>query len=447
MLLQLSKIREIFYDIDSLYSLAVNGSDLLDNYNYYDTNLEFLLTAIVIFSCFYLAIFGVIVFIVRFRLRHLIKNKDYEVTQQGNILTVKFKKKPWRGFLFLVAELGLKSKSAGRFPVKFNKFPRSYLEDDELEFDLNHLPAGKYELAHIQFSFRDFLHLFNARWHFEGCENNKLFDIDVLHSSSAEKIEEIDDLKLKDAMETVLSNLATEGFFSTREYRPGDEIKKIHWKNTAKTRKLIVRIPEDNPVDDEDINIVLNFYSPMLTKYNHKEIISKFLTYVVAYLKLIVENVDQNMNLYINTLKPEVVRDFHLYNTDKIAERVMSHAAFQEKTDYSAFVKSQGLEESSLIVFSLSSDKVPFSEKSKRFIYKVSKDAKKPLRSRFKEFLKEDAKNTHANLRDHLWMNNTQGQFFMLFNHFRFMNNFMKKERTYLNDNSVIWLNDKLNDK
>jgi hypothetical protein len=181
----------------------------------------------------------------------------------------------------------------------------------------------------------------------------------------------------------------------------------------------------------------------MLSKYNHKEIISEFLTYVIAYLKLIVENVDQNMNLYINAAKPEIIRDFHLYNTDKISERVMSHAVFQDQQTYNQFINSQGLEDSSLIVFSLSSDLIPANDKIKRFIYKVSKHTHKPIKKRLKQFFKEDAINEHANLRDHLWMNNTQGQLFTFVNHVRFINAYKKHERTYLNDSSVIWLNDK----
>lgn len=61
---------------------------------------------------------------------------------------------------------------------------------------------------------------------------------------------------------SMLSPRATEEHFRTRQYVPGDDLRRVHWKQSINTGQLIVRIPESVPFAPTRVRLVLDSYLP-----------------------------------------------------------------------------------------------------------------------------------------------------------------------------------------
>ena len=61
---------------------------------------------------------------------------------------------------------------------------------------------------------------------------------------------------------TVLSRLPTDDLFQLREYAPGDDRRRIHWKLSIKTGALQIRRPEAIPFSRRKFRLVLDTYLP-----------------------------------------------------------------------------------------------------------------------------------------------------------------------------------------
>jgi uncharacterized protein (DUF58 family) len=61
---------------------------------------------------------------------------------------------------------------------------------------------------------------------------------------------------------TRLSRLATDDHFRTREYLHGDDLRRVHWKQSVNTGKLIVRVPESVPYAPQKVRLVLDTFLP-----------------------------------------------------------------------------------------------------------------------------------------------------------------------------------------
>lgn len=61
---------------------------------------------------------------------------------------------------------------------------------------------------------------------------------------------------------SVLSRLATEEHFRTRPYTQGDDLRRVHWKQSINTGQLIVRVPESVPFSPSKVRLVLDTYLP-----------------------------------------------------------------------------------------------------------------------------------------------------------------------------------------
>ncbi|MBS2013638.1 MAG: DUF58 domain-containing protein [Deltaproteobacteria bacterium] len=61
---------------------------------------------------------------------------------------------------------------------------------------------------------------------------------------------------------SVLSRLATEEHFRTRPYVQGDDLRRVHWKQSINTGQLIVRVPESVPFSPSKVRLVLDTYLP-----------------------------------------------------------------------------------------------------------------------------------------------------------------------------------------
>lgn len=61
---------------------------------------------------------------------------------------------------------------------------------------------------------------------------------------------------------SVLSRIATEEHFRTRQYVPGDDLRRVHWKQSINTGNLMVRVPESIPYAPTRVRLVLDTFLP-----------------------------------------------------------------------------------------------------------------------------------------------------------------------------------------
>lgn len=61
---------------------------------------------------------------------------------------------------------------------------------------------------------------------------------------------------------SILSRIATEEHFRTRPYVNGDDLRRIHWKQSINTGQLIVRVPESVPFSPSKVRLVLDTFLP-----------------------------------------------------------------------------------------------------------------------------------------------------------------------------------------
>ncbi len=62
--------------------------------------------------------------------------------------------------------------------------------------------------------------------------------------------------------QSVLARVATEEHFRTRPYVQGDDLRRVHWKQSINTGSLMVRVPEAIPFAPTQVRLVLDTYLP-----------------------------------------------------------------------------------------------------------------------------------------------------------------------------------------
>jgi uncharacterized protein (DUF58 family) len=62
---------------------------------------------------------------------------------------------------------------------------------------------------------------------------------------------------------SLLSRVATEEHFRTRPYVAGDDLRRVHWKQSVNTGSLIVRVPEAIPYAPSRVRLVLDTFLPL----------------------------------------------------------------------------------------------------------------------------------------------------------------------------------------
>ncbi|MCL2777359.1 MAG: DUF58 domain-containing protein [Polyangiaceae bacterium] len=61
---------------------------------------------------------------------------------------------------------------------------------------------------------------------------------------------------------SMLSRIPTDDYFRTRTYAPGDDLRRIHWKQSINTGQLVVRVAESVPFTPTRVRLVLDTYVP-----------------------------------------------------------------------------------------------------------------------------------------------------------------------------------------
>jgi uncharacterized protein (DUF58 family) len=65
-----------------------------------------------------------------------------------------------------------------------------------------------------------------------------------------------------DGRMSILQRQASEDFFATREYRRGDDLRRVHWRQSVNTGALQVRVPEAVPFAPRRVRLVLDTFLP-----------------------------------------------------------------------------------------------------------------------------------------------------------------------------------------
>src|SRR6185437_10626849 len=56
--------------------------------------------------------------------------------------------------------------------------------------------------------------------------------------------------------------LPTEGNLDLREYRDGDDVRRIHWIRSLAANQLVVRMPDEIPPDRPKVRLILDTFFP-----------------------------------------------------------------------------------------------------------------------------------------------------------------------------------------
>lgn len=63
--------------------------------------------------------------------------------------------------------------------------------------------------------------------------------------------------------------LPTEGLFDLREYREGDDVRRIHWVRSLAAGEVVVRLPDEVPPDRPEVRLVLDTFFPEAQGLTH----------------------------------------------------------------------------------------------------------------------------------------------------------------------------------
>lgn len=321
------------------------------------------------------------------------ESREYEVRQLGNKLVIDFYKRPRLYPFFLQAKVLLINQTSGDKKYGFWQAPRAVLEDRQLIFDLGEFPSGYYRVEEVFFIFFDMFTLFYKVLVCQAPDNLK---VTVFHGSS--KVARSPHSQERDVLSADFSRLsqeAHEGYYRVRKYTAGDEIRKIHWKNTAKSGELMIRLPEEHPYDEEDLQVVINAYTPLVLEVDQQKSIGRFLDVVVKGLLDLCRDKHRTIHVTINTSKSVEIKHLNRINQDFIPTLILRKCVFQNDYRLRSFLKERKMGPS--VVYSLSSDRVE-SEVKDRYIYPMLADFRRSYASQVKNVLAFGRVNRYAML-------------------------------------------------
>ncbi|MGH1363925.1 MAG: DUF58 domain-containing protein [Calditrichia bacterium] len=114
----------------------------------------------------------------------------------------------------------------------------------------------EYHIKGVLLHFEDFFRLFSLPY-YEAANSQVITEPATLESASIS----ISTEKADEAILKVHQHKKARGeLFDYKKYAPGDDIRRILWKNYARTRELTVRIPDRNLPFVSHINLLVSFY-------------------------------------------------------------------------------------------------------------------------------------------------------------------------------------------
>lgn len=372
---------EDYFKIES--SLSSSKYFYMDDYQI-RFNFGLALT-LIIFYIIYIVLLSILVLLFRYLFIKRLLHKLSFISFKNNCVTIKFYKQPFLAPFILQCKLGLSNLTSGGFVLLSSQSPIATLTENQIVFDLNYLPSGKYSITSLKFYFKDPLNMFNA---VSVYTSENLGSGLVLHESRHPISTYSSVLKLvpKDSSQSFIAKNAAEGFFKVREYLPKDEYKHIHWKASAKSAKLMIKEATEIPLDKSEIHIVMDLFSIKIKKVDQSALLADFLQKVLGTIKqLLKEFPGRSINLYINSVEFKVIKDLQSYNIDKLGEIIFDASIFQEEKNISSIMELSNLHRS--YIFLVSTNKLSLSQNNTYFLYKASRAFSHSLFSSIKAIL------------------------------------------------------------
>lgn len=82
-----------------------------------------------------------------------------------------------------------------------------------------------------------------------------------------------------DIDQNITTFINTDDYYSTRAYIRGDDLRKMHWKLTAKTGDFVIRLPETTTISFKDLSIIILNVIPKITKIQNNVSQNGYLPY------------------------------------------------------------------------------------------------------------------------------------------------------------------------
>jgi hypothetical protein len=344
--------------LSTLYNSAIFGLIELEYVFLQASSFTLLIGAS--FLAIYIIVIGFYIFVYRRSLR----TKPVSVSQQGRKVVLDFTGNKFQGFLFVLADLVIYSDSA-QSPILAEHQVVGLMKHNSIIFDLSELPSGRYSIRQVNFYVRDPLGCFDAVFIRE-----EVAIVLLLAPINPPDISAIRRLAFTD--DSILSQFmveANESYFASREYRQGDPLKRINWRNTAKHQRLMVRVPEERTIKNSILNIVLNLYVPKAQEVNQTKLVGSFLDAAFAAIDVLIEMPFESVNLLINGAGSQELKEINTYNRDKIHAIIINALVAQSKVPVNSFINEKQVIDP--LVFTMSSD-LPDSSVNKVVVYKVS---------------------------------------------------------------------------
>lgn len=298
--------------------------------------------------------------------RAILFRKVFEIQQHGRKLVVILPKTWTQLYFFVKATVFFHDNSAGKEISNPELQITAVSQGESLQCDMASLPTGKYSITRIDYRVLDPLGIFSAL--FEKTHNQKVLLVDS--HDAKEIIIDTQSVHL-DSPDSQFMSEANESYFATREYRPGDQLKRVHWKNTAKTGKLTVRIPEERAVKHSEINVVINLYVPHFAEVDQTVSVGKFLDATLGSIKGLLKTSGNTVHVYINGGAAQVIKEINTYNADKVRASILEESVAQAQTPLAQFISAKEIRNP--VIFAMSSD-IPVVESRNVFLYKQSQD-------------------------------------------------------------------------
>jgi hypothetical protein len=360
-------------NLNELYLKALAGGDIRYVTYYYSSGYIRVLAVTLVLL--YLAVNTVYVLIYRY----FLSTQPITISQHGKKVLVELPKNRYQSYLQVLGDLIVTSKSAIT-PLLQEQQLVAVMQKNMITFDLSFLPTGNYTVDRLDFYIKEPLGLLSALSSREELGASILLDSDILMENSAFDTTSF----TNDAMETQYMTEANESYFSTREYQKGDPMKRIHWRNTAKSHKVMVRIPEERTVKNSNLTVVINMYLLHPQLLNQSETVGRYLDVVLASLDKLLKLPYNSVTILINGGATQELKEVNTYNSDKIREILLSAAVSQSTKTLQQFLADKNLGEA--IIFTLSSD-VPGITLAPVYILKQSAFIAKSMRERINDFL------------------------------------------------------------
>lgn len=423
---------DVIKEINSAYELAIVGGDVTNEYVY--SSISMLGMTIVGLGVIYLVYFLVAGLVSKLILRLFLRNNSKLIIRKNGEVVFKLKKLLVAPGLYLVILPKIKNETCDK-DLRDDLIPRIYNRKNEFKINNKDYNTGVYSFEEVVFGFFDSFNIFEFK------VRHKLSDkvIFTVQDKKVSGVQEKESERLTvSGCKTVLARDALEGYFSTREYKPGDEVKRIHWKNTARTQKLMLRIPEDKPIDRKELNIVVNCYTPLTDKFNQHVSISRFMNNIVEHVLRIKNNTNTSLTVHFNTKNPVKIENFEKYVENKIPDILIKAMKFQDETNISQYLENRNL--SNISIYTLSSD-YSDTENPQFLVHKISKDLPVNLKQLIKYVLIDKDKYDFPNLRAALGLQGLS-EINPGIRLIRFSQLVRQNEKKYANKSNVEWLND-----